>query len=252
MFLLEYDQNEKQSDRVGFLQDVCRSFYKNKIQPPMGADLPVDLKLSTGMPDSKIVLAEIKEIPDFFSSLPPRGRLGKQCMDMALEADYAYLAILGSQDDLREAIPRFSKTKEGTRWKNDYNIMQDEEIMLRILGDIKEIGITPLFLSRDPIFAFRTLIKYMIHDLIDEPPISLMTKPFKNSHGINMLSNLPGVGWERAAEIINQFGSVTAFMVLAQQCQDADNYTELEEIKINNRKLGKNAKKIFDVEGVWY
>ena len=251
MFLLEYDANEKASPRVEILRDVCKAFYKNKILPPLEADLPVDLKLSTGETNSKVVMAEIKELPDFFASLPPKGRLGKQCMDMALGADYAYLAIIGSEDELREEIPRFTKTKEGTRWKNDYNIMQDEEIMLRILGDIKEIGITPLFLSKNPMFAFRTLLKYMTHDIIDEPPISVLTKPFKNMHAVNMLSNLPGIGWERAEEIIKQFGSVTAFMIEAQQCLESDDFTKIEEITINGRRLGKNARKIFDVQGVW-
>jgi len=41
------------------------------------------------------------------------------------------------------------------------------------------------------------------------------------------------------------------FMIIAQQCLDADEYSRLEDIKINNRKLGKNARKIFQVENLW-
>jgi len=70
-------------------------------------------------------------------------------------------------------------------------------------------------------------------------------------HAVNMLANLPGIGWERAEEIIKQFGSVTAFMIEAQQCLESDDFTKIEEITINGRRLGKNARKIFDVQGVW-
>jgi len=247
MFLLEYDSNEKQSSRVAILRDVCKAYFKNKISVSE-ADISVDLKLSS---DSKIVMAELKQLDDVFGSLPPRGRLGKQCMDMAIEADYAYLAILGSEDELREAMPRFSSTREGIRWKNDFRLMHDEDILLHILGEIKSLGIDIQFLSRNPFLAFRTLLKFMISDIVDDPPISLMTKPHRGMHAVNMLSNLPGVGWERASEIIKQFGSVTAFMIEAQQCCEADDFTKLEEITINGRKLGKSARKIFDVEGVW-
>jgi len=186
-----------------------------------------------------------------WASLPPKGRLGRQAMDLAITCDHAYIAILGSLDDVREAIPAIYMTPDGPVEKTEDQLSKSEDLLLAILGDIKELGVTPIFLSRDPIFSYRALLKLMTHDIIDDPPISLLCKPLKNMAAINMLSNLSAVGWERADELISQFGSVHGFMTVAQACLDAGDFTVLEEIKINNRKLGKNAKKIFDADGIW-
>ena len=234
--------------RPDFLLDAW-VYYKKIVSRPTKAELPFDVLL-TG--NGKKVGAEVKEIADLFGSLPPRGRLGRQCMDMAVTCDYAYLAIMGSQDDVRANMPKVYLDKnQDLVERTEDQLAKDEEMLLAILGDIKELGITPLFLSRDPIMAYRTLLKYMTHDITDEPPISLLTKPFKNMHAQNMLANLPGLGWERSTELIKQFGSVVGFMVMAQQCIESDNYLPLEEIQINGRRLGKNAHKIFEAEGIW-
>jgi ERCC4-type nuclease len=172
-------------------------------------------------------------------------------MDLAIECDYAYLAIFGSLDDLRGEIPKFLQTKDGIKYKNEGQLMNDEAIMLRVLGSIKSLGVIPLFLSKDPIMAYRTLLKMMVSDLTDEPPINLLTKPAKDMHGIDLLSDLPGIGWERAVELIKQFGSAIEFMNVAQMCQLSGDFAQLEEIKINGRKFGKAAHKIFEVEGIW-
>jgi hypothetical protein len=172
-------------------------------------------------------------------------------MDMAVNCDYAYLAIFGSMEDVRDSIPNVYMTSDGPVTKTEDQLMKAEEMLLIVLGDIKEIGVTPLFLSRDPIFAYRTLIQYMLHDITDSPPLNLLCKPYKNMHSINMLANLPSVGWERAESIIKQFGSVIEFMAFAQNCHDSGDYTQLEEIKINNRRLGKSAHRMFETEGIW-
>lgn len=246
--MLQYDSNETQSMRPDFLLDAW-VYYKKAIARPVKAELQFDI-LMTG--NGKKVGAEVKEVKDLFGSLPPRGRLGRQCMDMAVTCDYAYLAIMGSQDDVRANMPKVYLDKnQDLVERTEDQLAKDEEMLLAILGDIKELGVTPLFLSRDPIMAYRTLLKYMTHDITDEPPISLLTKPFKNMHAQNMLANLPGLGWERSTELIKQFGSVVGFMIMAQQCIEADNYLPLEEIQINGRRLGKNAHKIFETEGIW-
>lgn len=194
--------------------------------------------------------AEIKMPEDFWGSL--RERLRRQCMDIAVTCDYGYLAIMGSEDDLRAAIPKYVQTREdGLVQKTEDRISLDEDMMLSVLGDIKQIGITTVFLSKNPIFAFRTLLTYMLHDIIDEPPLQLITKPIPNMHAINVMCNLPGVGWERADALLKQFGSVTEFMMVAQACQDSGDFSKLENLKINNRKFGKSAHKMFEVEGIW-
>ena len=201
--------------------------------------------------NEKRVGAEVKEIRDVFGSLPPRGRLGRQCMDIAVTCDYGYLAILGSMDDLRAAIPTVYMTQDGPVQKSEDQIMKAEDILLTILGDVKELGINILFLSRDPIFAYRTLLKLMIHDITDDAPMTLLCKPYKGMHAINMMANLPGIGWERAEAILAQFGSVAEFMMVAQGCCESGDFTTLEDIKINSRKLGKSAQKMFETEGIW-
>jgi hypothetical protein len=234
--------------RPDFLLDAW-VYYKKAIARPVKAELQFDI-LMTG--NRKKVGAEVKEVKDLFGSLPPRGRLGRQCMDMAVTCDYAYLAIMGSQDDVRTNMPKVYLDKNHDLVeRTEDQLAKDEEMLLAILGDIKELGVTPLFLSRDPIMAYRTLLKYMTHDITDEPPISLLTKPFKNMYSINLLSTLPGIGWERANEIVIQFGSVFNFMHIAQQCLNQNDFTKLENIKINNRKLGKSVHKMFDIDGVW-
>jgi len=234
--------------RPDFLLDAW-VYYKKIITRPEKAELLFDVLL-TG--NGKKVGAEVKEIHDLFGSLPPRGRLGRQCMDMAVTCDTAYLAIMGSQDDVIANLPKVYRDKNNDLLeRTEEQLIKDEEMLLAILGDIKELGIVPLFLSRNPILAYRTLLKYMTHDITDEPPITLLTKPYKNMHAQNLLANLPGLGWERSTEIIKQFGSVTKFMMVAQQCLDTDNYLPIEEIKINGRRLGKNAHKIFETEGIW-
>lgn len=234
--------------RPDFLIDAW-AYYKKAIARPVKAELQFDI-LMTG--NGKKVGAEVKEINDLFGSLPPRGRLGRQCMDMAVTCDTAYLAIMGNQDDVIANMPKVYRDKNNDLLeRTEEQLFKDEEMLLAILGDIKEIGVVPLFLSRNPILAYRTLLKYMTHDITDEPPISLLTKPFKNMYSINLLSTLPGIGWERANDIVMQFGSVLNFMQVAQQCLDQNNFTSLENIKINNRKLGKSIHKIFDVDGVW-
>lgn len=234
--------------RPDFLLDAW-VYYKKAIARPVKAELQFDI-LMTG--NEKKVGAEVKEINDLFGSLPPRGRLGRQCMDMAVTCDTAYLAIMGNQDDVMANMPKVYRDKNNDLLeRTEEQLFKDEEMLLAILGDIKEIGVVPLFLSRNPILAYRTLLKYMTHDITDEPPISLLTKPFKNMHAQNMLANLPGLGWERSAEIIRQFGSVAEFMIVAKRCLDTNNFLPIEEIKINGRKLGKNAHKIYETDGVW-
>lgn len=51
--------------------------------------------------------------------------------------------------------------------------------------------------------------------------------------------------------LLGQFGSVAEFMMAAQECCESGDYTLLEETKINNRKLGKSAQKMFETEGIW-
>lgn len=247
MFTLQYDTNENQSARPDFLNDAW-VYYRKQITKPVASNLLFDVLL-TG--NNKSSGAEVKEVGDLFGSLPPRGRLGRQCMDIAVICDTGYLAILGSMDDLRAAIPRVYMTENGPMQKTEDQIMKAEDILLTILGDIKELGITPLFLSRDPIFAYRTLLKLMVHDLIDDPPMTLLCKPYKGMHAINMMSNLPGIGWERAEAILGQFGSVAAFIITAQGCCESGDYTVLEELKVNGRKLGKSAHAMFETDGIW-
>jgi len=247
IYTLQFDNNEKQSSRPAFLDDAW-VYYKKIIDKPVGANIPFDLLLSG---NDKKSGAEIKEIVDLFGSLPPK-RLGRQCMDLAVECDTAYLGIMGSMEDVRAAIPNVYQNEEGKLVeKTEEQLMKSEDLLLAILGDIKELGVVPLFLSRDPIFAYRVLLKYMTHDLTDDPPMSLLCKPYKNIHAINMLANLPGLGWERSEQLIYQFGSVAEFMMVAQECLQSDDFTRLEEIKINNRRLGKAARKIFEAEGIW-
>lgn len=247
MFTLKYDTNETNSSRPEFLY-MAWVYYKKYISPPQATNLPFDLLLEG---NNLKIGVEVKEVADLWASLPPRGHLGLQVMSLAVECNHAYIAVLGSLDDIREAIPAIYMTVDGPVEKTEDQLSKSEDLLLAILGDIKELGVTPIFLSRDPIFAYRTLLKYCIHDIIDDPPVSLLCKPLKNMHSINMLSNLSAIGWERADELITQFGSVHEFMVVAQSCLDSGDFTVLEEIKINNRKLGKNARKIFDIEGVW-
>jgi len=247
MYSLQYDTNEKQSARPDFLMDAW-VYYRKQIAKPVEGNLLFDILL-TG--NGKTAGAEVKEIADVFGSLPPRGRLGRQCMDIAVTCDYGYLAILGSMDDLRAAIPTVYMTQDGPVQKSEDQIMKAEDMLLAILGDIKSLGITPLFLSRDPIFAYRTLLKLMVHDIADDAPMTLLCKPYKDMHAINMMSNLPGIGWERAEAILAQFGSVAEFMMVAQGCCESGDFTTLEDIKINSRKLGKSAQKMFETEGIW-
>jgi hypothetical protein len=223
-------------------------YFKKHISPPQAANLPYDLLLEG---NGVKIGVEVKEVEDLWASLPPRGHLGRQAMSLAVECNYAYVAVLGSLDDVREAIPAIYMTVDGPVEKTEDQLSKSEDLLMAILGDIRSLGVTPIFLSRDPIFSYRTLLKYCIHDILDDPPISLLCKPLKNMSAINMLSNLPSIGWERADELISQFGSVHGFMTVAQACLDSGDFTRLEDIKINNRKLGKNAKKIFDADGIW-
>ena len=247
MFTLKYDTNESNSSRPEFLR-MAWVYYKKHISTPQAANIPYDLLLEG---NGVKVGAEIKEVADLWASLPPRGRLGRQAMDLAVTCDHAYVAILGSLDDVREAIPAIYMTPEGPVEKTEDQLSKSEDLLLAILGDIKELGVTPIFLSRDPIFSYRALLKLMTHDIIDDPPISLLCKPLKNMAAINMLSNLPSIGWERAEALLGQFGSVAEFMMAAQECCESGDYTLLEETKINNRKLGKSAQKMFETEGIW-
>lgn len=223
-------------------------YYRKQISQPVGGNLLFDMLL-TG--NEKRVGAEVKEIGDVFGSLPPRGRLGRQMMDIAVTCDTGYLAILGSMDDLRAAIPTVYMTMDGPVQKSEDQIMKAEDILLTILGDVKELGINILFLSRDPIFAYRALLKLMIHDITDDPPMTLLCKPYKDMHAINMMANLPGIGWERAEALLAQFGSVSGFMMVAQECIESGDFSLLEDIRINNRRLGKSATKMFETGGIW-
>jgi hypothetical protein len=244
---LKYDTNEQNSSRPEFLHEAY-VYFKKYISPPQAANLSYDLLLEG---NGIKIGVEVKEVADLWASLPPKGRLGRQCMDIAVTCDYGYLAILGSLDDVREAIPAIYMTPEGPIEKTEDQLSKSEDLLMAILGDIRSLGVTPIFLSRDPIFSYRTLLKYCIHDIIDDPPMSLLCRPYKNMHAINLLSNLPGIGWERAEKLIDHFGSVFEFMAVAQSCVQSGDFTTLSEIKINNRKLGKSAEKIFDVDGIW-
>lgn len=243
-----YDSNEKISSRPEFLIDAWAS-YKKVISRPVEAELLFDVLL-TG--NEKQVGAEVKLVDDLYGSLPPRGRLGRQCMDIAVNCDYGYLAIFGSQDEVRASAPTiYRDANNDIIERTEDQMIKEEELFLAIIGDIKELGVIPLFLSRDPYYAYKTLLKYMVHDITDEPPITMMTKPYRNMHAINLLANMPGIGWERADELIKQCGSVFNFMAIAQGCINSGDYTPIENIKINNRKLGKNAHKIFIADGLW-
>jgi ERCC4-type nuclease len=70
-------------------------------------------------------------------------------------------------------------------------------------------------------------------------------------HAINVLCNLPGIGWERAEAILKTYGSVSEFLQEAQVCLDSGNLSTLENIKINGRRFGKSAHKMFQVDGIW-
>jgi hypothetical protein len=245
---LYVDSNETQSESRMMALDMALTYYKKVIDPYEEAELICDLKLEH---NDQIAMAEIKEIADVWGSLPPRGRLGRQAMDMALNSSYAYVGIIGSEDEMLEAAPEFLTKGGNLVLKDDYQDMKNEEIVLRILGAIKSVGVTPLFLSHNPILAYKTLIKYMIKDLTEEPPLALITKPIKNYHAVNLLCNLPGIGWERAEEILKTYGCAYNFLHHAQKCQREDSYGPLESLTINGRKLGKNARKIYEVDQVW-
>ena len=250
MFSLFFDNNEKQGKRPDFL-DEAWTYYKKRINKPEPANLDFDLML-VDEESGKQVGAEIKELDDFWGSLPPRGRLGRQCMDIALKCDYGYLSILGSLSELIESIPPYYKTDEGNIIeKPEERMTLDENMVYAVLGDIKSLGVLPVFLSRNPIDSFRLLINYMIHDIISDPPITLCSKPRKNMHAINVLCNLPGVGWERAEAILESYGSVSEFLQEAQVCLDSGNLGPLENLKINDRRFGKSAHKMFQVDGIW-
>lgn len=250
MYSLFFDNNEKQGKRPAFL-DEAWTYYKKRINKPEPANIDFDLLLvdeETG----KRIGVEVKERDDLYGSLPPRGRLGRQCMDISLQCDYGYLCILSGLSDVIEHIPPYYKTEDGELVEKPEERMKlDENMIYAVLGDIKSLGILPLFMSNNPIDSFRLLLNYMVHDIMSDPPITLCSKPRKNMHAINVLCNLPGIGWERAEAILEIYGSVSEFLQEAQLCLDSGNLGPLENIKINGRRFGKSAHKMFQVDGIW-
>lgn len=144
----------------------------------------------------ELLVFERKTPSDLLDSIPD-GRLFNQVCAMREQSDWAYLVITG----------RFAATPEGyviadgreTRWR--------WESLQGVLAEVQERGVTVWYAPCDAEFA-HTVQVIAKRDRQGVKPISARVSAVKVTPSEAVLMALPGIGYERAKELLEVFAHV--------------------------------------------
>jgi hypothetical protein len=217
------DSNEQTSVRAGALKKAVEDH--DKVFTWKGFDeIPVDVRFRT-MDSYRTISVELKEPADLASSVVS-GHLAKQIIMLHEAQEPGFVVCTGSIQDVLDSI--FARSK-ADRYKE--------------FGIIKHFCATS-YSSGYPVFFYdmqwAPFTLSMIEDYFSQPSIcDYLRKDKSNGVQVAMLCMLPGIGATTAVELINTYGSIRTLMDVKEE--------ELEQTKINGRKLGKKAKVIGDV-----
>jgi ERCC4-type nuclease len=217
------DSNEQTSQRAKTLQKAVEDH--EKVFTWKGFDeIPVDVRFRT-MDSYRTISVELKEPADLASSVVS-GHLAKQVIMLYEAQEPGFIVCLGSLQDVFDSV--FARSK-ADRYKE--------------FGIIKHFCATS-YSSGYPVFFYdmqwAPFTLSAVEDYFTQPSIcDYLRKDKSNGVQVAMLCMIPGIGATTAVELIDTYGSIRALMNVKEE--------ELEQTKINGRKLGKKTAEIMKV-----
>jgi ERCC4-type nuclease len=216
------DSNEQNSKRLKDLQSAVESHEKEFSWKGL-AEIPVDVRFRH-LDSHRAISVELKEPADLAASVVS-GHLAKQIIMLHEAQEPGFVVCTGSQSDVFNAI--FTRNK-AERYKE--------------FGIIKHFCATS-YSSGYPVFFYdmqwAQFTLAAVEDYFKQPSIcEYLRKDKSNGVQVAMLCMVPGIGATTAVELIGTYGGIRSLMGVKEE--------ELEQTKINGRKLGKKAKAILE------
>ena len=214
--------NEKQTkERVDALGTACKEPYSLQYS----ADIPGDLQLRA---NGNIVNVEIKEISDLWAS--KQGHLGDQAAFLLADGHPAFIAVLGSLDEVLMACPWVSSDggKAGRRtWDVRNQDMNSERALDACLGGLN----LPIFyLSSMHSVSYKYILSKAKAWLYDPNLAQWFSRFPVDVMAYRVLAAIPTIGDAAARGLILEWGTI-------QNIANAP-MTSLAETKVNGRRLG--------------
>jgi ERCC4-type nuclease len=216
------DSNEQNSKRAKDLQSAIESHNKDFSWKGF-AEIPVDLRFRH-LDSHRAISVELKEPADLAASVVS-GHLAKQIIMLHEVQEPGFVVCTGSLQDVFNDI--FARNKND-RYKE--------------FGIIKHFCATS-FSSGYPVFFYdmqwAQFTLAAVNDYFAQPSVcEYLRKDKSNGVQVAMLCMVPGIGATTAVELINTYGTLRALMGVKEE--------ELEQTKVNGRKLGKKAKAVLE------
>lgn len=190
------------------------------------------------------VNAELKEIPDFWSS-KNTGHLGTQILEMIAHGSPGFIAVFGSLQEVLAGVPKMKMGEGKPRARSQMDIASDVSTARAFCADAAACGVPVHFLSSNHEQSFRWILSYAKHILTGPSLASWLPRFPVEPRGYACLCAIPGIGDVAARGLLQAYGGIAA--ITLQAC---DNPEGLAACKINGKALGASkARKLAEVLG---
>ena len=216
------DSNEMTSPRAMTLRAAVED-HKKLFTWKGFHEIPVDIRFRD-LDSYRTISVELKEPADLATSVVS-GHLAQQIIMLHEAQEPGFVVCTGSLQDVLDSI--FARSKVD-RYKD--------------FGIIKHFCATS-YSSGYPVFFYdmqwAPFTLSNVEDYFAQPSIcDYLRKDKSNGVQVAMLCMIPGIGATTAVELIGIYGSIRELMKAKEE--------DLEQTKINGRKLGKKAKNILE------
>jgi hypothetical protein len=214
--------NEKQTkERIAALEAATKPPYVLQYS----ADVPGDLQLKA---NGQIVNVEVKEISDLWAS--KQGHLGDQAAYLIADGHPAFVAVLGSLDEVLMACPWVSSEggKAGRRtWDTRNQDMNSERALDACLGGL---NLPMFYLSSMHSISYKYILSKAKAWLFDPNLAQWFSRFPVDVLAYRVLAAIPTIGDANAKGLLLEWGSIQNIANAPMQA--------LADTKVNGRRLG--------------
>lgn len=190
------------------------------------------------------VNAELKEIPDFWSS-KNTGHIGTQILEMIAHGSPGFIAVFGSLQEVLAGVPKMKMGEGKPRARSQMDIASDISTARAFCADATACGVPLFFLSTNHQQSFAWILS-MAKNILTGPNLSSWLPRFPaEPRGYGVLCSIPGIGDVAARCLLQAYGSIGQ---IAHEA--ALNFDGLAATKINGKALGPaKARRLAEVLG---
>ncbi|MCK9571073.1 hypothetical protein M0R72_19145 [Candidatus Pacearchaeota archaeon] len=184
-----------------------------------------------GNGDLLIVNVEVKEINDLWASKEgKKGHLGDQVKNMLAEREPAFIAVLGSLDEVHRACPWVSSPGGKAAKRTDDNRLSDQNTERAMDADFEAVNIPVWYLSSNRELAYQYILS-RVKNVLNGGNISQWMPRFPvDSRAYGALCMAVGVGDSTAKALLLEYGSI------ANLCTAS--LDDLASFKQDGRRIG--------------